>query len=240
MSITCANVVIGYLVFVFVLYTLSRRPSSPSRSSLVEAFTTSAQSLLSVNGNGDLLTLPSTYVDSHTPLGTMTMYMGTVEPKEQGWYFCNGQTLTIPDHTTLTAFTSVMGSTVTSTSTTVTLPDLRGRFVVGQTHNQKIDNIEYKLGDTGGENMHQLSTAEMPTHSHGATMDDQLDFSLTRGANDNRNWDNWMDQGAGAHRQTINFKHKHNITVQDTGGNQTHENRPPFVAISYLIKVKHT
>lgn len=103
-------------------------------------------------------------------------------------------------------------------------PDLRDRFLVGA------GNL-YTLGNTGGENSHQLTVAEMPSHQH-RTSDFMsfLGFDVNGGGTgfkhvidtgDNRSFDNWYPPA---------------ITGV-TGGNQPHENRPPYYALYYIMKL---
>lgn len=103
-------------------------------------------------------------------------------------------------------------------------PDLRDRFLVGA------GNL-YTLGNTGGENSHQLTVAEMPSHQH-RTSDFMsfFGFDVNGGGTgfkqvidtgDNRSFDNWYPPA---------------ITGV-TGGNQPHENRPPYYALYYIMKL---
>lgn len=103
-------------------------------------------------------------------------------------------------------------------------PDLRDRFLVGA-------GYSYPLGNTGGENFHRLTVAEMPSHQH-STSDiiSFFGFDVNGGGTgsehvidtgDNRSYDNWYPPA---------------ITGV-TGGNQPHENRPPYYALYYIMKL---
>jgi len=112
-------------------------------------------------------------------------------------------------------------------------PDLRGRFVVGAgTFSQ------YGVGDTGGQDFVTLTENEMPAHSHSINdpgHDHQLDSSPV------------LDQDIGvAATGDVNnlYTTQHStstettgITIQDAGGGQPHENRPPFYALAYIMKL---
>ena len=77
----------------------------------------------------------------------------------RGWALCDGQLLPINQNQ---ALFSLLGTTYGGDGrTTFALPDLRGRvpIQVGAGHS---------LGESGGEAAHTLSTAEIPSHTHGA------------------------------------------------------------------------
>ena len=92
-------------------------------------------------------------------------------------------------------------------------PDLRGRFLVGA-------GDAYKLGDIGGENKHQLTIDEMPKHHHSV-----LDVNDYHGSSNIG-----FDGG--------NNSYRHWIPTSDTGGDLPHENRPPYYALYYIMKLE--
>ncbi len=102
-------------------------------------------------------------------------------------------------------------------------PDLRDRFVVGA-------GSSYAVGSTGGAALVTLSVAQMPQHSH-VYLDtwwaeyDGWDstFGRTAGSNRGTDWDNYMFGG--------------NRTTAPEGGNQPFENRPPYYALAYIMRV---
>lgn len=101
-------------------------------------------------------------------------------------------------------------------------PDLRDRFLVGA------GNL-YTLGNTGGENSHQLTVAEMPSHQHDSGWGEHPSYGTPFGLSNyclgsrmgsgKSDWDNagWL--------------------TSSTGGNQPHENRPPYYALYYIMKL---
>ncbi len=124
-------------------------------------------------------------------------------------------------------------------------PDLRGRFIVGA-------GGSYTPGNTGGEEKHQLSVGEMPTHTHtGSTnsagghthrvkdgeggsstnsvFGEHGDSPNFAGADHSRAWvsSTSLVESAGAH--------SHTLTLNSQGGNSEHENRPPYYALAYII-----
>ena len=93
-------------------------------------------------------------------------------------------------------------------STTLTLPDLSDLFLVSA------GSGTYSLGDTGGEDDHTLTTAEIPAHTH-TYVPPVFDVDLEApGVPD------ILAARLGAPTAT-----------GSTGGGNTHENRPPFHAV---------
>lgn len=102
-------------------------------------------------------------------------------------------------------------------------PNLRGRFVVGYGAD---DGDHNTIGNNGGEKTHKLTVSEMPSHYHSITMwggdiaDDwkkQNNLYLTH--------DKWSDQ-------------HNNRDFSSVGGDQPHENRPPYYVLCYIMRVK--
>lgn len=105
----------------------------------------------------------------------------------------------------------------------------------------------YTVGETGGEAKHQLTTEELPSHTHDASINttnltgtiyqrkgaEQTSVSGIVSLKTNTT-------GTGGHGEshndtqptyTINASHAHTVTVQRTGGNGAHENRSPYEAV---------
>ena len=91
-------------------------------------------------------------------------------------------------------------------------PDLRDRFVVGAGNT-------YGVGAKGGEATHKLTVNEMPSHTHNlpTSMDSNLNHAnlcfLT-----------------GAINSPIG------ISSDSRGGNQAHNNLPPYYALCFIMK----
>ena len=89
-------------------------------------------------------------------------------------------------------------------------PDLTDRFVAGA-------GGQYNVGDTGGEDEHTLTEAEMPSHTH----DYDTETVTTSGTAEG-----WTGTSAASTR-----------SVQPAGGDEPHENRPPYYALAYIMKI---
>ncbi|GAB1402668.1 hypothetical protein MASR1M68_15790 [Elusimicrobiota bacterium] len=100
----------------------------------------------------------------------------------------------------------------------VQTPDLRDRFVVGA-------GSTYNLNATGGETTHTLTVAEMPSHSHSFTV-------IAR----NTNSEGGGVLTGGDSNTTSDGSFTGN--TESFGSNQAHENRPPYHALFYIMRVK--
>lgn len=94
-------------------------------------------------------------------------------------------------------------------------PDLRNRFVVG------VGN-EYNLNATGGLDKVTLTLSEIPSHTH----------NITTRTNSYSIW----DPGGKKNDKLWNFSSSKNTSA--AGGGQPHENRPPFMALCYIMRTE--
>jgi microcystin-dependent protein len=101
-------------------------------------------------------------------------------------------------------------------------PDLRDRFVVGA-------GVSYSPGNTGGEEKHVLSNGEMPNHQHTT-----VDPNSPHGGH-------YIDYGgSGAFKGWTGGGNGHGLVPYVTGmsgGSQAHENRPPYYALAFIMKL---
>jgi microcystin-dependent protein len=95
-------------------------------------------------------------------------------------------------------------------------PDLRGRFIVGKGQGAGLTN--YNLNDIGGLEQVTLTVSQMPTHTHGIGGGIKSDMT-----------------GSG-YRDNV-YRTRSGYNSDSTGGNQPHENRPPYHALTYIIKI---
>ena len=94
-------------------------------------------------------------------------------------------------------------------------PDLRGRFVVGY-HDS---NSDYDVDDTGGEESVTLTVNQIPAHTH------NINLAVRSFYQEPRNFGVGTDGSANSSEDT-----------GSTGGSQSHENRPPYYALCYIMK----
>jgi len=103
-------------------------------------------------------------------------------------------------------------------------PDLRGRFPLAYNNSQVA--TANAIGKTGGEEKVKLNSNQIPSHTHTGTTD-------ARGYGTEIEWrDIGVDSGANR-----NGSHSHNFTTDATGGDQFHENMPPYYVLKFIIKL---
>lgn len=154
----------------------------------------------------------------YVPSGGIIMWSGSVASVPAGWFLCDGTNST---------------------------PDLRNRFVVGA-------GDTYAVDATGGAASVTLTEAEMPAHTHtGAADSAALTGTVGRTATDQ------LSQTGGVFTQTATASgdlnaapagaipafvtefdgtHSHSLTISSTGSGTSHENRPPYYALAYIMK----
>lgn len=169
------------------------------------------------------------------PHGAVIMWHGTTIPA--GWALCDGTNGT---------------------------PPLSGRFIMASGARKEItrnNDGSSSLSDAtstflpnsqSGSDYIQLSVDEMPSHSHGGTAqssgshrhvirvdagsggDSQTDtpdmIQASSGSCASCYYDGWgYTVSAGAHT--------HSLSIDNTGGNQAHENRPPYYVLAFIMKL---
>ncbi len=187
-----------------------------------------------------------------SPLGVVQMWAGAAVP--EGYVLCNGQELRTADYPELYKALGVTFNTATSASGTkystragyFRVPDLRGRFVVGQ-HDS--DNDYRANGTAGGLKAVALTEEQLPSHSHTVK-----DYTMIPHGSGECTVGNWTVGGTsyqvgrdsvsgnpkrcqtdGDKRDNIQWiKHP----TENAGGGSTHENRPPYYVLAYIMRAK--
>ena len=113
-----------------------------------------------------------------------------------------------------------------------------GRVLVSAgTYTEGSDTYAYALGDKGGEAKHQSTLDELVAHSHVATCSVNGIHNHGVPNNDNSDGQGQAVDGGRSPKQfytwtSYNGDHTHTVTIKDTGGNQRHENRPPYTVVN--------
>ena len=162
------------------------------------------------------------------PSGGIIIWSGASNAIPSGWVLCNGSNST---------------------------PDLRNRFVVGA-------GSGYSVGNTGGASSVTLTTAQLPSHSH-TTNNHRHSFSGSGSSSHSHDIAsatghtgyNILDRNRGTDPWTSNYNTTSvdtqsatvtisvsgttgnaNPSTNNTGSGNSHENRPPYYALCYIMK----
>lgn len=108
-------------------------------------------------------------------------------------------------------------------------PDLTERFIIGAGSN---DNLSvtgtgaYAVGSTGGANSVTLTIGQMPAHTH-----------TFNGSGDN-SVDDWTNPASKGQFRNLNDRPgTYTAGMNSTGGGLPHENRPPYYALAFIMKL---
>ncbi|MGN6608171.1 MAG: phage tail protein [Jatrophihabitans sp.] len=151
-------------------------------------------------------------------IGEIRMFGGNFAPV--GWLFCQGQLLPIDQYD---ALFNLIGTTYGGDGqSTFALPDLQSRVPVHQ-------GSGYALGQTGGAEQVQLTASQIPQHTHGlrAASGPGTTASPSNAVWAGSTYDAYSDQTPDTAMSAA--------AVSYTGGNQPHENMPPFLVINFII-----
>ena len=148
--------------------------------------------------------------NGNIPIGGIIMWYGTIANIPVSWALCDG-----------TSYSTAIG--------TIDTPDLRARFIVGAgTDTQNVWGFDATtgaqtftngqshvgVGSTGGSVAHQLTEEELAAHTHSFQIE-----STSGGGGDNT---------VGGNSTT---------NTSSTGGDKYHENRPPYYALAYIMRI---
>jgi microcystin-dependent protein len=165
-------------------------------------------------------------------VGEIRMFAGNFAPT--GWALCNGQLLPISQNT---ALFSLLGTYYGGDGkTTFALPDLQGRAPIQQGQGPGL--TFHDVGESGGQASVALTSVEMPSHSHSP-----LGYPQP-GANSSPTNNAWAISGTGRTPPPAYFNSATNLlsmragTIGVTGSGQAHNNRSPFLAVTFIIALQ--
>lgn len=164
------------------------------------------------------------------PIGAVVPFWGLQEPA--GWLLCKGQAVS---RATYKELFDVIGtrSGAGNGSTTFNVPDLRESLVYGVGDS---GSFTQTMGAVVGEEAHTLTLAEMPSHSHPLSTNNQA-HSFAWGASGTVHIPVSAVGGAATGNQLYTQQGPWNATAA-TGGGQAFPVRPRGVVANYIIRAK--
>lgn len=150
------------------------------------------------------------------PAGGIILWSGSTASIPSGWVLCNGSNST---------------------------PDLRDRFVVGA-------GSSYAVNATGGASSVTLATSQIPAHNHSASSSSSTTINDSGHSHsisalrpsESGNTISTSTGGTAVTASTnsattgITASTSTSTSIGNTGGGGSHENRPPYYALAYIMK----
>jgi microcystin-dependent protein len=146
--------------------------------------------------------------------GFIKMWSGRIDRIPEDYMLCNGDTVTVAQYPELAY------SLGKETEQSFTLPDLRRRFIAG--YDNAVNSGYSQMWGTGGSETVTLTPEQMPVHSH------TIEFTEEK----------WGDNANSRPFPSPAGTSGYTAQTASAGGGQSHENRPPYYVLAYVIKVK--
>ena len=182
------------------------------------------------------------------PIGAILPYAGNSTSVPDGWMLCNGAALPRSNYPALFAAIGTIWGTTHSTN--FLLPDMRGRIPAGKTDGATKDRLNPTLenpndinnpismlnstvlGAVGGEDMHQLTVAELAEHGHRI-------YGNTGGSGSTNGLANGVLTGDERYtREHFDINVDGVPHIEKTGGDAPHNNVQPTIIVNYIIRVE--
>lgn len=162
-------------------------------------------------------------------VGEIRMFGGNFQIA--GWQFCDGSLLSIAENEVLF---QLIGTTYGGDGqNTFAVPDLRGRLPI---HMGQLTggggSGNYQLAETGGVETVTLTTNQIPSHNHPA--------GCNSGPGNNASPANAVpaqNTTALAYALTPPQVNMNAGAIQNTGGNQPHDNIQPYLCVTFIISL---
>lgn len=171
--------------------------------------------------------------------GTVKMWAGLVSQIPTDYMLCDGAELSINTYKELYDMLGV--SFGGDGQNSFNLPDLRGRFVVGFDSSNPDYNAINK-DKIGGANEVELATKHLPKHDHTDHTSTSFNKLSARAADiDATNTPSGLDDKTPDAEYRVGgmtAPQWAEAIIKPVGENKAHENRPPYMVLAYIIKVK--
>ena len=164
------------------------------------------------------------FINKFLPVGSIILWSGKKEDIPTNWHVCDGESGT---------------------------PNLTGRFVVGVgDYDYNEERFNYTLKEPGGSINVTLKAPHLPKHAHGVSGKTDKDGAHKHGWRGYRNVGRisgvevksreWISSDGIKYPDLSDGSHEHKIelTSETVGGDKSHENRPPYLPLYYIMRIK--
>ncbi len=174
---------------------------------------------------------------SNPMIGEIRIFAGNFAPRD--WAFCEGQLLSIAQYQSLFSLLGTMYGGDGRTS--FGLPDLRGRVPIHSGQGPGLSS--YQQGQKGGVESVTLAAQQIPAHTHTVSATAK---AVAGGGNQSAPGDHtWAADPRGATNiysdatpDTDMKAGSVEVTAENTGGSQAHENRSPYLPVKFIIALE--
>ena len=200
------------IIVIIVIYLFNNN----KKDNVLEKFTqipNGFNNVLLSNENGDIQSIDTiSYLDNAIPKGVIVAWSGTTTPN--GWRICDGTNNT---------------------------PDLRGRFILGwstnntsglATNDPQTNITVNEINQKRGKETVKLEIKHIPTHNHDIVGKGDDSGYCATGECTFYSTDRWTND-----REVRASKSNGKLVVENTGGDQPHDNMPPYFVLAYIMKI---
>ena len=181
-----------------------------------------AGDLLATNGAG---TAPEWAAGVFHDAGMVAMWAGTNAAIPTGWLLCDGSSVATATYADLFG---ALGYTYGGGGANFNLPDLVTRFPRG---------VATQTAATGGADNVTLTIAEMPSHDHTVTDPGHAHTNIRRvGGGGSYFMETSAANQGGNTSNPVGGSSTTGITLANTGGGGSFDNRPAYLEIQFIIK----
>lgn len=168
------------------------------------------------------------------PVGTVSPFIGNTDLVPKNWLLCDGSYVSIDTYSELYRLIgSIYGPVLDGR---FKLPDFRGRTLIGA---GSTDSLTTRfIGEFGGEEQHQLSVAEMPSHVHRPAIGTNEGVDHWWGSDERVGTPNFDYDGTSTASKPSDGFIAPSYKTNAVGGNSPHNNMPPYSVANWIIRAK--
>ena len=174
------------------------------------------------------------------PAGGIIMWSGSTGSIPSGWFLCNGSNGTpdLRNRFVVGAGGSYgVGATGGADSVTLSTSQIPAHSHSGSTGSA---GGHTHSGSTSAAGAHTHELSKLNTTGYGTAKTNPTQYNVTREGADGGPYAAITLTSAPNHTHGISINavasHTHTVSVGNTGGGSSHENRPPYYALAYIMK----
>ena len=180
-----------------------------------------------------------------TPIGGIIMWSGNAATPPDGFILCDGSAISRSNFSTLFSIIGIHYGNGNG-STTFNIPNLVDKFVVGAQETDGASSYPgISRGITGGSSTTTLATANLPSHDHTFSGSASHTHSHTKATHPSGSGPEQNQTGGPEDRTNFGdtgTTGSATVTISGTTGTKgsgtAFENKPPYIALAYMIRTR--